>query len=112
MARQGVNVPTLKIDCPALTAKDLADAEFLLRLDPPVDYIAVSFVQSGADLQELIDIMDRLGIPEARRPKICPKIEKPAALTELDSIIAKSQALMTANNNPNSNNVAENSRVR
>ena len=40
--------------------------------------------------------MDRLEIPEARRPKICPKIEKPQALTNLDGILEKSGALMVA----------------
>ena len=47
-------------------------------------------------VQELIDIMDRLKIPAHKRPKICPKIEKPQALTNIDGIIAKSEALMVA----------------
>ena len=59
--------------------QDIEDAEFLLQLEPPIEYICVSFVQKGQDLQELIDIMDRLKIPADRRPKICPKIEKPQA---------------------------------
>jgi len=95
-ARKGVNVPDLEIDCAALTAKDIEDAEFLLQLDPPIEYICVSFAQKAQDLQELIDIMDRLKVPPAKRPKICPKIEKPQALTNIDGIIAKSQALMVA----------------
>ena len=95
-ARQGVNVPSVRIDCPALTAKDIEDAEFLLSLDPPIDYIAVSFVQSAADLQELIDVMDRLGLPANRRPKICPKIEKPLALANLSEILDLSGAMMVA----------------
>ena len=64
-ARKGVNVPDVEIDCAALTTKDIEDAEFLLQLDPPIEYICVSFVQKGQDLQELIDIMDRLKIPQA-----------------------------------------------
>merc|ERR1719203_1968574 len=40
--------------------------------------------------------MDRLKVPLERRPKICPKIEKPQALTNIDGIIEKSQALMVA----------------
>merc|ERR1719456_1850477 len=95
-ARKGVNVPDCEIDCPALTIKDVEDAEFLLQLDPPVEYICVSFAQKAQDLQELIDIMDRLNVPQEKRPKICPKIEKPQALTNIDGIIAKSQALMVA----------------
>lgn len=95
-ARKGVNVPELQIDCPALTAKDVEDAEYLLQLEPPLEYIAVSFAQKGADLQELIDIMDRLNVPPEKRPSICPKIEKPAALNNIDEIMAKSGSLMVA----------------
>merc|ERR1740129_1974987 len=95
-ARKGVNVPDVEIDCAALTETDIEDAEFLLQLDPPCEYICVSFAQKAQDLQELIDIMDRLSIPTEKRPKICPKIEKPQALTNIDGIIAKSQALMVA----------------
>jgi len=95
-ARKGVNVPDIEIDCAALTVKDIEDAEYLLKLEPPCEYICVSFAQKGQDLQELIDIMDRLKIPAHKRPKICPKIEKPQALTNIDGIIAKSQALMVA----------------
>jgi len=95
-ARKGVNVPELQIDCPALTAKDVEDAEYLLGLEPPLEYIAVSFAQKGADLQELIDIMDRMEVPPEKRPSICPKIEKPAALNNIDDIMAKSGSLMVA----------------
>merc|ERR1712151_970689 len=95
-ARKGVNVPDIEIDCAALTAKDIEDAEYLLGLEPPVEYICVSFAQKAQDLQELIAIMDRLKVPPEKRPKICPKIEKPQALTNIDGIIAKSQALMVA----------------
>merc|ERR1719230_1072571 len=95
-ARKGVNVPDIEIACAALTEKDVEDAEFLLQLDPPVEYICVSFAQKGQDLQELIDIMDRLNVPPEKRPGICPKIEKPQALTNIEGIIAKSQALMVA----------------
>merc|ERR1719336_854203 len=95
-ARKGVNVPGVEIDCAALTEKDVEDAGYLLQLDPPCEYICVSFAQKGQDLQELIDIMNRLKVPKEKRPKICPKIEKPQALTNIDGIIAKSEALMVA----------------
>merc|ERR550539_37132 len=95
-ARKGVNVPDCEIDCAALTEKDIEDAEYLLTLDPPCEYICVSFAQKGQDIQELIDIMDRLKIPAEKRPKICPKIEKPQAFTNIEGIIEKSQALMVA----------------
>lgn len=46
-----------------------------------VSHGAASFAPRwlGQDLQELIDIMDRLKVPADKRPKICPKIEKPQA---------------------------------
>merc|ERR1719409_2515750 len=88
-ARKGVNVPDVEIDCAALTEKDIEDAEYLLQLEPPIEYICVSFAQKGQDLQELIDIMDRLKVPPEKRPGICPKIEKPQAFTNLDGIIEK-----------------------
>merc|ERR1719450_732958 len=40
--------------------------------------------------------MDRLNVPQERRPKICPKIEKPQAFINIQGIIEKSQALMVA----------------
>jgi len=95
-ARKGINVPDLEIDCAALTAKDIEDAEYLLKLDPPCEYICISFPQKKADIQELIDIMDRMEIPADKRPKICPKIEKPQALDNLEGIIELSQSLMVA----------------
>merc|ERR1719330_1100703 len=95
-ARKGVNVPGVEIDCAALTEKDVEDAEYLLKLEPPCEYICVSFAQKGQDLQELIDIMDRLQVPAEKRPKICPKIEKPQAFTNIEGIIQKSQALLVA----------------
>merc|ERR1719174_2167635 len=93
-SRKGINVPELQIDCSALTVKDCEDAEYLLGMG--VDYIALSFAQKGADIQELIDIMNKVGMPEAERPLIIPKIEKPAALRNIDEILALSDGLMVA----------------
>lgn len=95
-ARKGVNAPDVEIDCAALPAKDIEDAEFMLSLDPIPEIFCVSFVQKKEDLQELIDIMDRMKIPKEKRPKICPKIEKPQALSNIDGIMELSQSLMIA----------------
>ena len=46
--------------------------------------------------QELIDIMERVGVPAEKRPAIIPKIEKPAALKNIDEILALSGGLMVA----------------
>jgi len=95
-SRKGINVPELQIDCSALTVKDSEDAEYLLGMLQPGDYIALSFAQKGSDIQELIDVMDRVGLAPENRPLIIPKIEKPAALRNIDEILALSDGLMVA----------------
>jgi len=93
-SRKGINVPQLQIDCSALTVKDREDAAYLLTMG--VDYIALSFAQKAADLQELIDLMDAQGVPPEARPAIIPKIEKPAALKNIDEILELSGGMMVA----------------
>ena len=44
--------PPFDVWCVAELSPGRQDAEFLLQLDPPIEYICVSFVQKGQDLQE------------------------------------------------------------
>ena len=89
-------MPELQIPCSALTIKDREDAEYLLdaTIHGGIDYIALSFAQCAQDIQDLIDVMDKVGTPLAERPLIIPKIEKPAALRNIDEILALSDGLM------------------
>merc|ERR1719440_130864 len=93
-SRKGINVPELQIDCSALTVKDREDAAYLLGMG--VDYIALSFAQRKQDIEELIEVMDAEGVPPSQRPAIIPKIEKPAALANIDEILELSDGLMVA----------------
>jgi pyruvate kinase len=93
-SRKGINVPQLQIDCSALTVKDREDAAYLLGMG--VDYIALSFAQRKQDIEELIEVMDAEGVPPSQRPAIIPKIEKPAALANIDEILELSDGLMVA----------------
>ena len=93
-SRKGINVPQLQIDCSALTVKDREDAAYLLSMG--VDYIALSFAQRKQDIEELIEVMDQQGVPKDQRPEIIPKIEKPAALANIDEILELSDGLMVA----------------
>ncbi|GAB5371967.1 hypothetical protein AAMO2058_001625300 [Amorphochlora amoebiformis] len=95
-SRKGVNVPQLQIACSALTAKDIDDAKFLLNVEPPIDYVALSFVQKRQDVQDFIDLMDAENIPHDKRPKVIPKIEKPQALENIDEIMSLAHGLMVA----------------
>lgn len=84
---KGVNLPGVEIPVSALSPKDRADLAFGLNLG--VDWIGLSFVQRAQDVIELRSIVgDRAGI-------LC-KIEKPAALLELEHIISLSDAVMVA----------------
>jgi len=85
--RKGVNVPDAVLPIPALTPKDLVDLEFALSLG--ADWIALSFVQRP---QDMIDARKRVG----ERAWLMAKLEKPAALEQLDEIVKVSDAIMVA----------------
>jgi len=70
-----------------MTANDRGDLDFMLRIG--VDWIALSFVQRAADMADLRQMVDG-------RASILAKIEKPAALTDLEAILDVSDGLMVA----------------
>ena len=85
--RKGVNVPDVVLPVAALSDKDKADLEFVCELG--VDWLALSFVQRAADVEEAIELAKG-------RAAVLSKIEKPAALTELDAILDVSDGIMVA----------------
>lgn len=85
--RKGINVPGRALPISALTEKDREDLEFALGIG--VDYIALSFVQKPADIEEAKSLIKG-------RAGIIAKIEKPAAVDHLDAIIALSDGIMVA----------------
>ena len=89
-SRKGVNLPHIRSSTPSLTQKDLEDLEF--GLDSDVDFVALSFVRTGQDVDDLIDRIDESG----KRPLVIAKIEKPEAVSDLDRIIARTDAVMIA----------------
>ena len=86
-SRKGVNVPDIKLNTDPLTEKDLIDLEFALVNG--ADWIALSFVQSVSDV-----LFAKARI--AGRAQLMAKIEKPAALLEIEDIINASDAIMIA----------------
>ena len=85
--RKGVNVPDVTLPIPAMTPKDKADLEF--GLSQGVDWVALSFVQRPEDVAEV-----RAAV--AGRAGVLSKLEKPAALDQLDAIVALSDSVMVA----------------
>ena len=86
-SRKGVNVPDVVLDTKPLTTKDLADLDF--ALEQGVDGVALSFVQRASDVIEAKALIKG-------RAFVLSKIEKPAALDDIDDIIAASDAIMIA----------------
>ncbi len=89
-SRKGVNLPGVKISMSSLTEKDLKDLEFGLAQE--VDYIALSFVRSGRDIQQLISRVRAANSNAA----IIAKIEKPEAIEVIDEIIEEADGIMVA----------------
>ncbi len=87
---KGVSLPNVAVSVPALSEKDAADLRFALRLG--VDMVALSFVRSADDIKLVHEIMDE----EGRRVPVIAKIEKPEAVSRLESIVAAFDALMVA----------------
>lgn len=87
---KGINLPYTHISLPALTPKDRDDAIFGAAAG--VDYMALSFVRSAADVLKLRRLLKR---QKADIP-IVAKLEKPEAVDNLDEILDVVDGVMVA----------------
>ncbi|MFO7889418.1 MAG: pyruvate kinase [bacterium] len=87
---KGINLPTRSLNVPHLTAKDHRDLTFGLKLG--VDYIAMSFVRSAENIQELRRVM----IEKGYMVPVIAKIEKHEALSTIDEIMEAADGIMVA----------------
>ncbi|MCA8900327.1 MAG: pyruvate kinase, partial [Hyphomonas sp.] len=85
--KKGFTVRGKALPVRALTDKDRADLDFALSIG--VDIVALSFVQTVEDVREVKDII-------AGRAPLVSKLEKPAAIQNLDVIVEASDAVMVA----------------
>jgi pyruvate kinase len=90
-SKKGVNLPNTKVSLPALTQKDIKDA--LFAIENNVDWIALSFVRTSKDLEELQDLIAK---HSDHKIPIIAKIEKPEAVENIDKIVAFCDGLMVA----------------
>jgi pyruvate kinase len=88
---KGLSLPGMDVSVPALSEKDIDDLEFALQLG--VDFIALSFVRSPADIDLVHQVMDRVG--RGRLPVVA-KIEKPEAVDNLEAIVLAFDGIMVA----------------
>jgi pyruvate kinase len=88
---KGINAPGVTLPSAGLTIKDAEDLEFGVRMG--VDFIALSFVQSAADLRQARDALRRVGAPDI---PIVAKLERPEAVARIDEVLAEADAVMVA----------------
>lgn len=89
-ARKGLNLPGAEVSAPCLTDKDRQDLSDMIDLE--VDWIALSFVRRAADV---IDARE-LSVASGGQAPLIAKLERPEAITNLDAIVAASDAVMVA----------------
>jgi len=84
---KGVNIPDVILPIDSLTNKDKADLQKALEMN--VDWVALSFVQQTDDIIKLKKIVEGKAL-------IMAKIEKPAAVKNIDEIIQVADGIMIA----------------
>ncbi len=92
MSKKGINLPDTDFGGDILTPKDLKDIEY--GLDKDFDYVAISFIQSADDINNLRQIL----VAGGSTAQIISKIETKAAIKEdaLEEIVKASDGVMVA----------------
>ncbi len=88
--RKGMNIPGAFLPVQCMTEKDLIDLDFGLKNN--VDYVALSFVRRGEDIEMLREII----MKKAPGTRIIAKIEMLEAIENLEDIIRLSDSVMVA----------------
>lgn len=88
---KGISLPGMNVSVPALSGKDIDDLKFALSLG--VDFVALSFVRSPADVDLVHEVMDEVGAP---RVPVIAKLEKPEAVANLEAIVLAFDGVMVA----------------
>ena len=87
---KGINAPDSNLSAKSLSPKDLKDLNFGISLG--VDFIALSFVKSAKDINDLHRLLTKKG----SSAKIIAKIERKEAVENLEEIIQATDGIMVA----------------
>jgi pyruvate kinase len=90
-SHKGINLPGIRLDIPAFTKKDADDLTFGLSMG--VDAVALSFVQTAGDVLPARQIVKAGG---ENSPVLIAKLERPAALDNLEEILDAVDGVMVA----------------
>lgn len=89
--RKGLNAPSIKINLPALTEKDMNDIKF--GVENGIDFIAASFIRKAEDVMAIREVLEDCGGEDVH---IISKIESEEGVDNLDEIIEVSDGIMVA----------------
>jgi len=87
---KGINLPGVAVSVPALSEKDEDDLRWGLAIG--ADFIALSFVRSAKDYDDVARIMAE----EGRTVPVIAKVEKPQAVDNLEEIVDAFDGVMVA----------------
>ncbi len=87
---KGINLPGVAVSVPALSEKDEDDLRWGLAIG--ADFIALSFVRSAEDYEDVARIMAE----EGRVVPVIAKVEKPQAVDNLEEIVDAFDGVMVA----------------
>jgi pyruvate kinase len=87
---KGINLPGVAVSVPAMSDKDERDLRWGLKAG--ADMIALSFVRSAEDIDDVWRIMDE----EGTRVPVIAKLEKPQAVENLREIVDAFDGIMVA----------------
>ena len=87
---KGINLPGVAVSVPAMSEKDIEDLRWGLHLS--VDFVALSFVRSAHDVEDVRKVMHEEGV----LLPVIAKIEKPQAIDNLDEVIKAFDGFMVA----------------
>ena len=91
-SRQGINLPGVQLSTPAMTEKDHDDLRWAVAHE--LDYVGLSFVRSAEDIRKLRTAIRELNADNP--PHVVAKIEKMEGVSDLDSILDETDAVMVA----------------
>jgi pyruvate kinase len=89
-SNKGLNLPGVAVSVPALSAKDVEDLRWALHVR--ADFIALSFVRSAADVEDVRAVMRE----ESVFLPVIAKIEKPQAIDNIEEIVDAFDGFMVA----------------
>ncbi|MCF7955744.1 MAG: pyruvate kinase [Phycisphaerae bacterium] len=87
---KGINLPDTKVSIPSITPRDWKCVDW--AIERGMDFLALSFVRSAADVQELKDYL----VSKDSHIKVVSKIETPQAVADLEAVVDVSDVVLVA----------------